>query len=104
MKSGKAELIAIAEDVWLNASVLQQLGGLPQDGISHELALLSTNNSDDEPKTSKSATRSDAGEGSKPQPRIFNASGLAVLMKLAIKYNDIFSNGNGRFGTEQLAF
>ncbi|PIG85936.1 hypothetical protein AARAC_004463 [Aspergillus arachidicola] len=104
MKSGKAELIAIAEDVWLNSSVLQQLGGLPKDGISHELALLSTNDSDDERKISRSATRSDAGEGNKPQHGIFNASGLLVVMKLATKCNDIFSNGNGRLGTEQLTF
>lgn len=85
IKSGRSELIAIAEDVWLNARVLQQLGGLPKNGISHELATLSTNDSDDEPKTPKLVTRSDAGECNKPQHRIFNASGLVGVMKLAMQ-------------------
>lgn len=101
-KSGRSELIAIAEDVWLIASVLQQLGGLPKDGISHELVTLSTNDSDDEPKTPMLATRSDAGEGNKPQHRIFNASGLVGVMKLATECNNIFSSRNGRLSTELL--
>ena len=94
VKSAQDEITDVAKDVLVNASILQQLGQLAKDRISHEQTALYTNANNDKLKIPDSVTTGDAERSTETQHGIFNAAGLAVVLKLATECNDIFSRLN----------
>ncbi|KAI2856480.1 hypothetical protein CBS147321_4187 [Aspergillus niger] len=95
IKSAPDEIANIAEDISVNASILQQLGGLADEALFHEQAApntsINTNISNGKSRVANSES-TDIGdtESHEPQNGIFNAAGLAIVINLASKCNAIF--------------
>ncbi|KAK1149669.1 hypothetical protein N8T08_005221 [Aspergillus melleus] len=87
-KSAEEEITHIAEDVSLNASILQQLGDLVKDSEGNEQTRIGGNGDDHDERQSLVADIHDARYESKRG--IFNAVGLATVMKLAERCREIF--------------
>ncbi|PLB46527.1 hypothetical protein P170DRAFT_477408 [Aspergillus steynii IBT 23096] len=85
VKSAEEEVTHIAEEVSLNASILQQLAELAKDGLENEQAPGNGTHGD-----------LDIHDAKNDQSRrgIFNAAGLATVMNLAEKCKDIFDHLN----------
>ncbi|GAB1210178.1 hypothetical protein APSETT445_008968 [Aspergillus pseudonomiae] len=94
VKSAQDEITDIAKDVLLNASILQQLDQLAKNRIPHEQTPLCPNDNDEKLRIPDSVTRGDAQRSTETQHGVFNAAGLAVVLKLATECNDIFSRLN----------
>ncbi|PWY75958.1 hypothetical protein BO83DRAFT_377653 [Aspergillus eucalypticola CBS 122712] len=95
IKSAPDEIKNIAEDISVNASILQQLGGLADEALFHTQAApdASTNNSISNGKArmvNPEATDYSDTESHEPQNGIFNAAGIAIVVNLASKCNAIF--------------
>ncbi|KAI2885956.1 hypothetical protein CBS76997_8201 [Aspergillus niger] len=95
IKSAPDEIANIAEDISVNASILQQLGGLADEALFHKQAApntsINTNISNGKSRVANSES-TDIGdtESHEPQNGIFNAAGLAIVINLASKCNAIF--------------
>ncbi|BCS03003.1 uncharacterized protein AKAW2_61267S [Aspergillus luchuensis] len=95
IKSAPDEITNIAEDISVNASILQQLGGLADEALFHTQAApdTSTNNNISNGKArmvNPEATDYSDTKSHEPQNGIFNAAGIAIVMNLASKCNAIF--------------
>ncbi|OJJ69876.1 hypothetical protein ASPBRDRAFT_678282 [Aspergillus brasiliensis CBS 101740] len=86
IKSAWDEIADIAEAVSVNASILQQLGGLADEALFHKRESSDTNNN----SNSNSNDEKNPNGGREPQNEIFNAAGFAIVMNLASKCNSIF--------------
>ena len=89
VKSAEEEITHIAEDVSLNASILQQLGDLVKDSEGNEQTRISGNGDDHDERQSLVADIHDA-RYDESKRGIFNAVGLATVMKLAERCREIF--------------
>ncbi|KAI2832838.1 Formate/nitrite transporter family protein [Aspergillus niger] len=95
IKFAPDEIANIAEDISVNASILQQLGGLADEALFHKQAApntsINTNISNGKSRVGNSES-TDIGdtESHEPQNGIFNAAGLAIVINLASKCNAIF--------------
>ncbi|PYH33991.1 uncharacterized protein BO87DRAFT_436587 [Aspergillus neoniger CBS 115656] len=95
IKSAPAEITNIAEDISVNASTLQQLGGLADKTLFHTQAATDTNTNNSISNGNARTVNPEAidysdTEGHEPQNGIFNAAGFAIVMNLASKCNAIF--------------
>ncbi|KAH8422444.1 uncharacterized protein LDX57_000199 [Aspergillus melleus] len=89
VKSAEEEITHLAEDVSLNASILQQLGDLVKDGEGNEQARFGGSNDGHDERESLVADIHDA-RYDESKKGIFNAVGLATVMKLAERCRAIF--------------
>ncbi|OJI80161.1 hypothetical protein ASPTUDRAFT_47189 [Aspergillus tubingensis CBS 134.48] len=95
IKSAPDEITNIAEDISVNASILQQLGGLADKALFHTQAATDTNTNNSISNGKARTVNPEAidysdTEGHEPQNGIFNAAGFAIVMNLASKCNAIF--------------
>lgn len=94
VKTAPERITSVAEDVSLNASILQQLGELAKENIGNAPTL--SNNPDmtkiDDEKVDSTAKGCD---NDSTQSSIFSAAGLSTVLKLAEKCREIFDSLNG---------
>ncbi|GLA62861.1 hypothetical protein AtubIFM54640_003997 [Aspergillus tubingensis] len=95
IKSAPDEITNIAEDISVNASILQQLGGLADKALFHTQAATDTNTNNSISNGKARTVNPEAidysdTEGHEPQNGIFNAAGFAIVLNLASKCNAIF--------------
>lgn len=95
IKSAPDAITNIAEDISVNASILQQLGGLADKALFHTQAATDTNTNNSISNGKARTVNPEAidysdTEGHEPQNGIFNAAGFAIVMNLASKCNAIF--------------
>jgi hypothetical protein len=94
IKTAPERITSVAEDVSLNASILQQLGELIKESSTGDASALSDdsnmNKSDDE----KSDSTSKGNDNGPTQSSIFSETGLLTVLKLAEKCREIFDSLN----------
>ncbi|KAJ5619371.1 Glucose-methanol-choline oxidoreductase N-terminal [Penicillium lagena] len=87
MKTAPEQITKIAEDVSLNASILQQLGELAKENVGNEPPVSDENES----STDDIKSIRDADTAASKQS-IFNVKGLGTVMSLAKNCEEIFNS------------